>query len=94
MTTLRQHLTIKLADPDFRAGYGSWCEACPRTMEIVGRIQAAGVTVEALARQVDVEPELVQAFIDAERCEHDVMTKLCAHFGVAPPQDCKKMHPR
>jgi hypothetical protein len=94
MTTLRKHLTVKLSDPEFRANYSSWCEACPRTMEIIGRVHAAKVTVQELACQIDIEPEKLTAFLDAEHCEYEVMTRLCAHFGVTPPEDCAQMRSR
>ena len=90
MATLREHLAGRLSDPEFRAGYSNWCEACARTMEVIGRIHAAGASVEELARQTGIESESIAAFIDAERCEYEVMTKLCARFGIAAPEDCPR----
>jgi hypothetical protein len=90
MATLRDHLAARLSDPGFRADYGNWCEACARTMEIIGHIYAAGTPVEDLARQVGLESERIASFIDAERCEYEVMVKLCAHFGLTPPEGCPR----
>jgi hypothetical protein len=90
MGTLRDHLAGRLSDPEFRAGYSSWCEACANTMEIIGRIHAAGIPVEALARDVGLEAARIAAFLDAERCEYEVMVKLCEHFGVTPPRNCPR----
>lgn len=90
MPTFRECLLSRLADPEFRAGYDSWCEACACTVEIVGRIHAAGVAVPDLARQLGLTSEQLEAFIDAERCEYVVMDKLCGHFGLIPPADCPR----
>ena len=90
MATLRDHLAGKLSDPEFRAGYSNWCEACARTMEIIGRIHEAGTPVEELARQIGIGSERIAAFIDAERCEYEVMMELCARFGLTPPEDCPR----
>jgi len=85
-----ERLAGKLSDPRFREGYGNWCEACARTMEVIGRIHDRGASVEEFARQVGLEPGRVAAFIDAERCEYEVMAKLCTHLGLAPPADCPR----
>jgi hypothetical protein len=60
-------------------------------MEIIGRIDETGTSVAGLARRVGIDPERTAAFIDAERCEPDVLTRLCAHFGLAPPEGCPRM---
>ncbi len=90
MATLRDHLAGRLLDPEFCAGYNSWCEACARTMEIIGHIHASGTPVEELARKIGIESERIASFIDAERCEYEVMTTLCAHFGLPLPEDCPR----
>ena len=90
----REHLAVKLSDVEFRESYGNWCEACARTMEVIGRIHERGATVEELAQQVGIEPARVAAFIDAERCEYEVISSLCAHFGLTPPADCPRKNPR
>lgn len=91
MVTLRDYLNGRLSDSEFRVGYSNWCEACARTMEIIGRIHAAGLPVEEIGRQVGIESERIAAFIDAERCEYEVMVKLCARFGLTPPENCPRM---
>ena len=93
MGTLREHLAGKLSNPEFRAGYETWCEACVGTMEVIGRIHAAGANVAELARQIGIEPQRIAAFMDAERCEYEVMAKLCVHFGLMPPEGCARKRP-
>jgi hypothetical protein len=79
-----------LADPDFRDRYGSWCEACAHTVEVVARLHAAGAAGPELARQLGLTPAQLEAFIDAERCEYEVMAKLSGHVGVTPPAECPR----
>lgn len=94
MPTLRKRLAVRLAEPAFRESYSSWCEACPRTVEVVARLHQAGLAVEDLARQLALTQAQLEAFIDAERCDYDVMTKLCAHVGLTPPAQCPRRGPR
>jgi hypothetical protein len=80
----------KLADGDFSAGYASWCEACPATLELVRRIEAEGVGLGDLARRAGVAEERIAALIDAERCEHEVVVKLGALYGLTAPGQCPR----
>jgi hypothetical protein len=90
MATLEQHVARRLVDPDFRAAYEAWCEACPFTLDLSRRIAASGTPIEELAAQIGLDPEKIAALVDADCCDYAVLERLCRHFGIAPPKACPR----
>lgn len=83
----------KMKDAGFKALYDQECNVCRNTVGIFEKAAGEGVSMTALAAEVDSSPEALEALRDADCCDPRLVIRLCRRFGLPVPESCPKLEP-
>ena len=91
MQTFRQFFREKREDPAFCALYEQECNVCARTVRIFEKIEKAGISIDRLAEDLDLDPNALIALKEADHCNPRMVITLCHHLSLDAPQSCPKL---
>lgn len=91
MQTFRQLLREKREDKEFCALYEQECNVCARTVRIFEKIAKAGVGLDRLAADLNVDVKVLIELEEADHCDPQVVIALCHYLSLKAPHSCPKL---
>lgn len=90
MHQFEQYLKAKLKDKKFNDDYRDNCNVCSVVWQIVKVIEEQNIDLKLLADKTGISTDDLQSFIDADNCQHHIITTLCSYFNIDLPLTCQR----
>lgn len=92
MKQFSRYFRNKMKDTDFKTLYEMECNVCAQTMRIFEKADLEKISISSLASAIEADAADLEALRDADKCDLNMVLRLCRHLGLPTPNNCPKLN--